>query len=371
MADKKISLEELKDFTINKKFIMVDSRAYYKDAFEYILFLADKVGSIVFVYDTKKIYANGRYFGGDIFEADLIYFSELVAESSKYGSSSLSAIKAKDTLILTGEDYLEIRAISENDENKLVFKYHLDDAIDKSVFKFNTNAEYNLSFKNNKLSINEYIPLSISISNQKYAEFDSNNLTDIEFNIELNGTNVSDVFNPEIGKYELEILPSEITSDTSNVLYNAEDRKIRINNIPKNTDVQVKITANDGHGKPDVIAYGYQKWGYGIHYGALNSVEILNIEDNIDKLSSYVILQNDEINNEIEIIQDEMLYGVFICPENINIKFLDIQSNLFGGWHPRKLIKLYKGERETNYIVYMTDNFGIGRVNWSIQLDNE
>ena len=129
LPEKLVTKQDLinENFAIGKKFVMIDSRAYTPEAFEYVLKLADLVGSLVFVYDSKKIWANGRYFGGDIFQEDLNYFTEF-ASIDTFGNFTgiIQANHPKELIKFKGINYVEVIANHDpetGENNRIKFQW--------------------------------------------------------------------------------------------------------------------------------------------------------------------------------------------------------------------------------------------------------
>jgi hypothetical protein len=89
-------------FSIQKKFVIVDSSKFNDEAFNYIKELVDAAGSILFVSDTKKIYVHGRYFGGDIFQDDLLYYTNFVSYDNEGNIKPESESKIHNLLLKRG-----------------------------------------------------------------------------------------------------------------------------------------------------------------------------------------------------------------------------------------------------------------------------
>lgn len=379
MADNKpkITYGELvnSNFTINKKLVMIDSRSYTDEAFKYILGVADSVGSIVFVYDTKKIYANGQFFGGDAFVEDLLYFTSITTLNNRDGQDTMTgeiyARKAQDALVISGKDYLEVKSKYDynNYQNVLEFKYNLDDAVLKDLISVDNESFYNLDVINGQVKLNKYTPLKVEIISPEIREYDSDDAQDVLFDINLTGTHITNVFVENIGKYELSIEPEELQNLAS---FDAIENKIKFTTIPENTDVTVSITASDGI--TTVTSTGSQKWGYGIYYGVQHSDSIDSLKSfDLDTLhSSYSKEILSEYNGElnIEINQNSNEYGIFICPASLNVTFKDTDNNLIGGWTPSYMLDKNLYSKNIPYIVYVTDNDSIGRVKWNIKLES-
>lgn len=357
-------------FKIDKKRVMIDSRAYTEDAFEYVLKLADIAGSLVFVYDTKKIWANGRYFGGDIFEEDLKYFTNLYTIDD-FGTTTgiTSATSSLSNLFIQGKSHLDVKAVQNNDEpfykNILEFDYKLDEAVNSDEYVTIGGSKYNLVVENDQIKINEYIPMKVVCSSLPVLEYDSvDYYTQVSFNISASGTM------PNKDKVKIAITSEpEVTIDQKGTNVIAQ--------IPRNTEVTFTIKYEDG------ITFGEthvtQKWGYGVWVGYFNGngftepssltlKYMTNFDgDGLETTKKYLWVPGTKINLTESINQNNYSWGIFVGPSNLNYDFIDTSTNLTGGWSPlfEKIGDLY--EDNINYIPYVTDHRGLGLVTWKIK----
>lgn len=371
-------------FAIDKKFVMVDSRAYTEEAFEYILKLADLVGSLVFVYDTKKIWANGRYFGGDIFQEDLQYFTEFVSIDKDGNFTGFAkAHHAKETLILKGIRNVGVYANydEESGENSIIFDYNLQGAVNTERVDIN-GSKYNLVVENGQVKLNQYIPMKVSFSTLPPLEYDSvvDEMTEISFKLFITGTL------PDPNAIELQLNVTTIDGDdfTSYCTLDEETNTVTAQ-IPTNVDTKFTVYYSDGETTGTVSTW--QRWGYEILIGlykdsnfgfeVYNIPEVVNfttlydsIKDNLNNefLRQLVWVPGTKLNVTLNIDINPYEYGIIYCPYNMNLEFTDMSMNLTGGWQPdfSKTGTKYYDEHEREYIVWRTDHMGIGLVNWKI-----
>lgn len=371
-------------FLINKKFLMVDSRVYRTEAFEYILQLADIAGSLVFVWDTKKIWANGKYFGGDIFEADLQYFTYLhTYDENGWPTGVTTANEARDRLYIKGQTHVLPKAIYNevNGNNELIIDYDLKAAVNDEVFELDMNAEYNLEVVDNQITMNKYIPLSLAVINDPpMKEFDTGAITDLEIYVKAYGTRKSIIqfYTDDDPDKPEDFTPLTVTESVENCITSIQvgPNPGIMCDIPENTKVIFTFRGDDG--KRTAMTQTAQEWGYGVWYGARDFGEDNTFDMNKfdDEFNKYVITTNgSNIGRTITIDQAATENGVFICPSIFNVTFTDTSTNLQGGWYPYAdgtsdiNLKKYKAPNNQLYTVYVTDNVGLGRVTWQIQLD--
>lgn len=334
-------------FDIIKKLVMIDSTIYTPEAFEYILSLVDSRGAICFVSDSKKIYAQGRYFGGDIFQADLLYFTDFAAVANNgIIKSKTSAKHPKSTLYLQGLGHVVTNAIydDETGANTVTFDYNLSNAVNKDSFTIDTNAEYKLDVVNGQVKMIKYVPCKVILSSLDVLEYDSGD-TIIEIDMKYIGSEDLVSLNVTTEEFDVGIIDLEQSTNEKIVA-----------TIPNNTDVTFVVEYSDGK----TVNYSTIKqiWGYGIWYGSLlewNQEQLIN-------LNKYVAFDNP--NGTLTIEQNGNEYGFFICPSEWEIKFIDNSTNLQGGWRPFDTFTYYGFN--TEYTVYKTEQSGLGYVKWTI-----
>ena len=346
-----ITKQELIDsgFMIIKKLVMVDSTDYTPEAFDYILELADLVGSIVFVSDSKKIYANGRYFGGDIFQADLLYFTDFITTNENGNITGISSAKhPKSTLNIKTKGHLQAKADYDETtgKNSIEFNYDLNSAVDTEQFTMDSNAKYNLAIVDGKIKMIKYIPCGVNLSSLPILEYDSGE-TVVNVGVNYSGSK-------EITEVKVSCDPMYFPEDPKRtIITEGTTNNNIILTIPNNTDVLVKVKIKDGVSEAETSTK--QIWGYGIFYGK-------GLLWNIENMSKYLISNNP--SKTIIIEQNEGEYGYFACPKEFNVVFTDVSTNLQGGWSRIDTFLHYSFN--TEYQVYRTDNTGLGYVKWNV-----
>ena len=70
----KIRLQQIIDsqLSVHKRFVLINSKNFTDQAYEYLLELVDAAEAIAFISDTRKIYTQGNYFGGDLWEDSIL-----------------------------------------------------------------------------------------------------------------------------------------------------------------------------------------------------------------------------------------------------------------------------------------------------------
>lgn len=367
------------NFKIEKKFVMVDSRAYTTEAFEYVLKLADMAGSLVFVYDLKKIWANGRYFGGDVFQDDLNYWTTVTTvNADNIYTGSTTAVAPKSNLVLKGKSHLSTKAIFDPerlDKNIIEFDYKLQDAVNTNFVEIDGNR-YNLVVENDQIKLNKYVPMKVVCSSLPVLEYDSVlDYAEISFNIKLEGTM------PNPNKVVLDIQVS-VGGESRNDLFTGYDASTGTvyGQAPRNTEVTFTIAYSDGitGGTTSVT----QRWGYGIWigifdeniygYGLFEEYRpnfLTNQEgtNGVEETKKYLWVPGTNLNINESIDQTESQYGMLVCPADFDIEFVDVSTNLTGGWTPGFNQMGYLYEDKIKYMPYRTDHTGLGLVTWKIK----
>ena len=114
MSDiRKITIDEVKESNlfINKRLVLIDSSLYTDDAFEYVRTLIDKNEAIAFIIDTRKIYTQGQYFGGDLWEDMLFFFGDYrLLDENGEEITTLKAELMKEQLNISSSNHILISA---------------------------------------------------------------------------------------------------------------------------------------------------------------------------------------------------------------------------------------------------------------------
>lgn len=335
----KIDLEDIQDLIIQKKFVRINSDKYTDNAFNYVKYLIDQERAILFDADTHRIYTLGEYYGGDELKENLLYFSKLLSiDVDNEILDEIDALQNSDTLAIRGKDALKINFVKDK-YNTIEFEYSLENAINSNPFKFNPDNEYHLYIdENGQIALNEYIYPKINIEHNPLFLNDEESQI-LEFEI------ISSI---DFDKWEkFNISSKNCTIDNLDL----KNHKIYVT-FHKGIDANIIIDYSDGK-ISDIYEY-VQKWYNECKYGLFdgnNYIEYGNIyylDDDIDLI----------------IIDQQKLYQAYIIlPSNIKPIFIDNNTNMQGAWHKVKVSFV----NENLYKLYVTDNSGLGQVEWKIK----
>lgn len=345
----KITYDEIvaQNVVINKKFILIDSSLYTAEAYSYLLSLVDKAESIAFIYDTQKIYTQGKYYGGDIWESKLNYFGNFaLLDKNDSIYHTIKPEKSNDILRLKGENNIKIYSDEVYDSNTaeliktLKIGFDFASTIDDSRFKI-ADKEYALSINDDgKLYLYEVIQANPKLSFSE-LEYDSN-IDKIKLEVELLG-NGND---KKVNSVYSNVIPDE------NIKYEPSSNSYSITLVP-NSNAQIIIDYEDEKSnKEKIIPLVYKK---ALIYGKSRITE-----ENYQSFER--VLESDEIALNIDLYRGE--YAYFACPSTYKPQFLDEESNIKGAWH--KEYSLYFYSDNTLYNIYRTDNSGLGNTRWII-----
>ena len=345
----RITVDQLKENppVITKKFLLVDSSLYTNEAYEYLLEIINETDSIAFIRDLKKIYTHGEYFGGDIWEESLFYFGsfQILDNESEEVLTNLEAEIRNETLRLKGIN--NIKLIPEIEwSNGVKYKtikigYNIDNSIDKTPVTIDDNtAQYNLEIKDNKISVNKYIPIRIEAPKLNLIEYDTE-IESLEFNI--------NIFGNDDDKRVV------ITSDQAIVNLSDDFRTVYTNILRPNATIEYLVLYSDS--KTQGAMNIYQKYGFANIY-SVNQIT----KENFNLFDKYI--SEDSCQGEFTLDIPDDQYGWFACPSFLKPKFIDKDTNICGGWEQHSYIYLYSLNME--YIVYKTVNSGLGLTNWKV-----
>ncbi len=334
----KIDLEDIQDLIIQKKFVRINSDNYTDNAFNYVKYLIDQERAILFDADTHRIYTLGEYYGGDELKENLLYFSKLLSiDVDDNIIDEIDANKNSDTLAIKGKGGLNVNFI-EGKYNTIELSLNKN-LVNNNSFKFNSDNEYNLYVdENGKIALYEYIYPKIIINNKPLLPNDEESQIldfDILSSIDLNNWEKFNV-------------------DSENCTINnvdLENHKIYVT-FNKGIDGHIIISYSDGK-TADTYEYT-QKWYNECKYGLFdgtNYIEFDTIYYLDDKIEPIIIDQQKKFNAYI------------ILPININPIFIDNNTNFQGAWH--KIDVSFIDNRF--YKLYITDNSGLGKVEWKIK----
>ena len=335
-----ISLEDLQELTINKKFITLNSEDYTEEAFDHIKNLVFDEKSILFDQSTHLIWALGKWFGGDVLKKDLYYYSKIqTIDLDDEIIDSLDALTQNQAISFKSHNGITIDLTRNNDKDILAFGLNVREIISNK----NITSKYILYIDDDgKIDIKEHNNPIINIFRKDY-----DGSSDIELEYEL----ISDI--PLENWKEFEI----IVNNCRLIEHDVENHIIKINTDPlnyiDNIEETIKIKYDDGYSKNEYILKGiYNIYCY---YGYLKeennqyvNLGFINIYDNED---TFIIDQGDEY------------YGFFRCPQNYNPIFIDNIRYMQGAWHKQYDIML----NEKIYKTYVTENSGLGKIEWKVK----
>lgn len=379
MAQNLITKAQLLDqnFKIVKKLVMIDSRVYDSEALQYIFNLADRAGSLVFVYDTKKIWANGQYFGGDILSEDLKYFTRYFTFDEQGHTADIRAQEKNDTIQIVGQGFLEVigkmpnPAIDSDLSKTITLNYNLEKAVNTDFVEINGDRYSLMVDADGKLKLDKYTPVSISIPSLPALEYDD----------------VSEMgwYNDENTEIEVHPISFELKVSTSkpikhlgirsvpNIELSQDDlngNKITAK-IPRNIDVTFTAYVEDELTYADYSVT--QRWGCGIWYGVSSKEEGYFITNSLDLEELTIdnpkaIYIGNQLTVNATLNQGANEFGYFICPDDLDVEFTDTSTNLSGGWVPYYDITLEKYSEDVRkiYTIYRTEHRGLGSVKWKI-----
>lgn len=330
------------DITIDKKFVLINSSMYTGEAFAYILNKCDKVGAVVFVSDKRKIYAQGEFFGGDLFEDTVRSVTKFDVQNFGETQGLIEILKPEETLTLNGLDGVNLSIVQTEDSKTINIGYDLVGRLNQEEISFDKDSKYHLGVVDGKIAIVKYTPASLYIEPFEMLERDAGDKLLI-FELQVGGTDPLTRF--------------EITS-------NPETRIIQVPNtnkiqavIPNNINVDFHIEYSDGttDGTYDMS----QLWGCACVYGTTEP-----LSENFTELDRFLV-PGFEINETITIDQSNDKYAYFACPANITPVFTDANDGFAGGWEKIGFLQVYS--TGIRYNVYRTENSGLGEVTWIVQ----
>ena len=336
----KIDLEDIQDLVIYKKFVRINSEKYTEPAFNYVKYLIDKERAILFDADTHRIYTLGEYYGGDELKENLLYFSKLLSIDIEDNIlSEIDALQNSDTLAIKGKGALNVN-IYHDKYNTIELEYKLNEVLNNSPFHLKEKNIYNFYIdENGKIALNEYIYPEIIIEKTELEDNTEDKIIDINYQV-LSSIDLNEwpLFN--------------VTGEDCDIIENdKENHKLKVKFYH---NINGKIIFDYSDGKNNGHYEFIQNWTYKCIYGTYESNEYT-------KLGEIKFTDNNTFN--LIINQYDTSYGYIILPKNIKPIFIDYLYNIQGAWH--KIIN--SDIVDINfYNIYMTDNSGLGKIEWKI-----
>ena len=335
----KIDLEDIQDLIIQKKFVRINSDNYTDNALNYVKYLIDQERAILFDADTHRIYTLGEYYGGDELKENLLYFSKLLTiDVDNEVLNEIDAEQNSDTLAIRGKDALKVNFIKDK-YNTIELEYSLENAINNNPFKFNPENEYHLYIdENGQIALYEYIYPKVIIEKEPLLPED-NETQILSFKI------FSSI---DLNNWE------KFNIDGENCIINRLDLENQTINVTFNQGIDGKILITYSDGKTEDTYEYIQKWYNQCRYGLFDGNnyveygEFYYLDDNIDLIT---------------IDQQRLFNAYIILPSNIKPIFIDNNTNMQGAWHKTKVSFI----NESFYKLYVSDNSGLGKVEWKIK----
>lgn len=336
----RITLEDINNLSIVKKFVSIDSSKYDEEAFNRILELIDEEQAILFDKDTHKIYTLGTFYGGNLSKDDFWYFSSIInIDNADEIISKIEALKNEDELSIHGENGILIEL---KEGSKINISIDTNQLISEEKTKINIgDKQYSLGLNNDKLDLKEYESPSIIIDKILIDYNEDNNIVDIPF--EIKGS----LSINEFSKFDLTIENGELDS------FDDENNIIKI--IPESRYLTPSINISYGDEYITKNETFIINWNIKCYYGIFfENEEYLLGEFNID---------NWKLDNYITIDQHQNEYAYFSCPKNITPMFIDNNTKIQGAWHKIPITNMING---IVYNFYISDNEGLGKNEWHI-----
>ena len=346
-----ITLEELQEAQpkITKRIVLVNSSKYTEEAFEYLLDLIDESEAIAFVINERKIYTHGEYFGGDLWEDTLNYFSKytLLNEDNEI-TSQVYAQTSKDAIQFKGEGGITLYSDYDinRDASTIHVNYDLDAAVDNSsIVKINDGLSLVLEVNNDKIALKEYEAPSIKLHTPPMLEYDSGN-TQVTINV-------------DITRYEkIKLTDLRVTASGNSIAEpRLAERKINVmvfNNVKTNVFVDYQDLNRIQYSTSTTQDWGYRYlWGSGA-----NAINLTN-QDLFNKS-----LENTFREKTISLDIKDGQYGWVAYPSSTPLAFIDMENGMMGGWTKYSTFTMYGQGIE--YQVYRTENVGLGKTTWKL-----
>ena len=336
----KITLEDINNLSIVKKFVCIQSSKYNEEAFNRILELIDEEQAILFDKDTHKIYTLGTFYGGNLSKDDFWYFSSIInVNDANEIINKIEALKNEDELSIHGENGILIEL---KEGNKINLSIDAKKLISEDATNITINGKrYSLGVDNNKLDLTEYESPSIII-NDFLINWNNKDIMEVDIPFEIKGS--LDI--EEFKTFDITVENCELTS------IDTENKIIKIKTNSRYLNPYINISYSDEY--VDKEEQFIINWNIKCYYGIYNGTEYLIGEFNINDW---------KLDNYINIYQQQNEYAYFSCPEKCKPMFIDANRNIQGAWHKTTMTNTING---IVYNIYMTDNDNLGRNEWHI-----
>lgn len=332
----KITIEDIENLLIEKKFVRIESDRYTDEAYEFVRQLIDQEHAILFDKSKHRIYTLGDYYGGDVFKENLYYYSKIKhVDVDDNILQEIEAISPESELSLETKEGIDLKF----EDNKIKFGINLQDLIDqsnKSNYKIIVND-------NNKLEIVLYHTPEFSITP---IDFNNQETITLDYNIDS-------VINENSWEY------LELESENCEILnFDKETKKIELQIDPNNyiNGINEKLIFKYNDTQNEDIFIIDNIYNIEISYGIYNT--------NYSNYSEYgKISLNKLFDSIIQITQKPNELAYIRIPKNINnIIFFDTIRCIQGAWRKKEIKTINRKE----YQIYCTDNDNLGKISWKI-----
>jgi len=335
-----ISLEDIQELQVTKKFITLCSEDYTPEAFEYIKQLCTENESILFDQSTQQIWTLGKWFGSDVFKKDLLYYNKInLINNDDELISYLNAPDFASTLNLRHSNGIGINLISENNKDIIEINLKLNEIISND-----SQNDYVLYIdENNKIGVKRYEKPNITINKIDFNE----NIDELEYHID-SSIPIENWNEFQIMTENCQLIENDIDNKKLKIRINTNNYKNDINEI-------IKIIYDDGRIKDTYILNGI--FNIYCYYGYYNPMLAQYIT------SGEFIINNENIEIPFEIDQLNIYHGFLRCPIKYNPIIIDNIRCMQGAWIYANTVDVF-GKK---YKTYLTENAGLGKIQWKIK----
>jgi len=337
-----ISLEDIQELQVTKKFITLCSEDYTPEAFEYIKQLCTENESILFDQSTQQIWTLGKWFGSDVFKKDLLYYNKInLINNDDELISYLNAPDFASTLNLRHSNGIGINLISENNKDIIEINLKLNEIISND-----SQNDYVLYIdENNKIGVKRYEKPNITINKIDFNE----NIDTYELEYHIDSSIPIENWNEfQIMTENCQLIENDIDNKKLKIRINTNNYKNDINEI-------IKIIYDDGRIKDTYILNGI--FNIYCYYGYYNPMLAQYIT------SGEFIINNENIEIPFEIDQLNIYHGFLRCPIKYNPIIIDNIRCMQGAWIYANTVDVF-GKK---YKTYLTENAGLGKIQWKIK----